>query len=76
MAYRRFNTAAVQFLHNPRAPLAAEAFSRHIPPTADRSRNQENNRDAQNGNRQPAREGRWAILRTLNRFGSLNNSWH
>jgi hypothetical protein len=76
MAYRRFNTAAVQFLHNPRAPLVAEAFSRQIPPAADRSRDNENNRDAQNGNRELTREGRLSILRVLNRLCFLNNSWH
>ena len=76
MADRRFDTATVQFLHNPRAGAPAEAFSRHIPATADRGRNQENDRKAQNGNRQPTREGRLSILRDLNGLGFVNNSWH
>ena len=65
MADRRFDTATPQFFHNPRAGAPAEAFSRHIPGTADRGRNQENDRKTQNGNRQPTREGRLSILRDL-----------
>ena len=75
-ADRCFDPAPVQFLHNPRAPLMAKTFTRQIPSAADRSRDGQDDRNAQNRNREPVRKGRLSILHILNAPWFFNNSWH
>jgi hypothetical protein len=45
MANRRFHTAPVQFLYDPRAPLVAKTFSGQIPSATNRGRDDEDNRN-------------------------------
>src|ERR1700736_780608 len=62
-ADRCFDTAPVQFLHNPRPSAPAKAFPGQIPSAADRGRDDEDNGNPQNRTRQPVREGRFLTLR-------------
>ena len=50
MTNRRFDTAPVQFLHDPCPRSSAKTFPRHVPTTADRRRDSEHDRKPQNGN--------------------------
>ena len=73
---RCFDAAPVQLLHDPRPGAPAKTFPRQIPSAADRSRDDQDNRQPQNRTRQRVREGRPAILRILNILRFLSDNWH